>query len=74
MDNITDYVRWYGSIDFEGRPFTRVDNIVLSQLSYLDLKDIPELYTDGGYMTLKDAVNFLTNQGISIRSMVSSHV
>ncbi len=69
MDNITDYVRWYGSIDFEGRPFTRVDNIVLSQLSYLDLKDIPELYTDGGYMTLKDAVNFLTNQGISIRKM-----
>jgi hypothetical protein len=43
MDNITDYVRWYGSLDFEDRPFTRVDNIVLSQLSYLDLKDIPAL-------------------------------
>jgi uncharacterized membrane protein HdeD (DUF308 family) len=69
MDNITDYVRWYGSLDFEDRPFTRVDNIVLSQLSYLDLKDIPELYTGGGHMTLKDTVNFLTGQGISIRKM-----
>ena len=69
MDNITDYVRWYGSLDFEDRPFTRVDNIVLSQLSYLDLKDIPELYAGGGHMTLKDAVNFLTGEGISIRKM-----
>lgn len=69
MDNITDYVRWYGAIDFEGRPFTRVDNIVLSQLSYLDLKDIPELYNGGGSMMLKDAVNYLTNEGISIRKM-----
>ena len=69
MDNITDYVRWYGSLDFDDRPFTRVDNIVLSQLSYLDLKDIPELYEEHGAMTLKDAVNYLTNQGISIRKM-----
>ena len=69
MDNITDYVRWYGAIGFEGRPFTRVDNIVLSQLSYLDLKDIPELYTGGGSMMLKDAVNYLTGEGISIRKM-----
>lgn len=69
MDNITDYVRWYGSIDFEGRPFTRVDNIVLSQLSYLDLKDIPELYSGDGAMTIKDAVGYLTAHGISIRKM-----
>ena len=69
MDNITDYVRWYGAIDFEGRPFTRVDNIVLSQLAYLDLKDIPELYSGDGAMTIKDAVGYLTAHGISIRKM-----
>ena len=69
MDNITDYVRWYGAIDFEGRPFTRVDNIVLSQLAYLDLKDIPELYSGDGAMTIKDAVGYLTTHGISIRKM-----
>ena len=74
MDNITDYVRWYGSLDFDDRPFTRVDNIVLSQLSYLDLKDIPELYEEHGAMTLKDAVNYLTNQGISIRKMAPDDV
>lgn len=69
MDNITDYVRWYGAIDFDGRPFTRVDNIVLSQLAYLDLKDIPELYSGDGAMTIKDAVGYMTAHGISIRKM-----
>lgn len=69
MDNITDYVRWVGGTDFEGRPFSRVDNIVLCQLSYLDLKDIPELNTEGGMMTLREAVSALTNLGLSIRKM-----
>ena len=69
MDNITDYVRWVGGTGFEGRPFSRVDNIVLCQLSYLDLKDIPEINEEGGVMTLKEAVTSLTNLGFSIRKM-----
>ena len=69
MDNITDYVRWVGGTGFEGRPFSRVDNIVLCQLSYLDLKDIPEINSEGGAMKLRDAVNTLTNMGLSIRKM-----
>lgn len=69
MDNITDYVRWVGGTGFEGRPFSRVDNIVLSQLAYLDLKDVPEINKEGGVMTLKDCVASLANQGISIRKM-----
>ncbi len=69
MDNITDYVRWVGGTDFEGRPFSRVDNIVLSQLCYLDLRDIPEINEEDGVLTLRECVNSLTNLGISIRKM-----
>ena len=69
MDNITDHVRWVGGTDFEGRPFSRVDNIVLCQLSYLDLRDIPEVNKARGEMTLKDCVASLTTQGLSIRKM-----
>ena len=69
MDNITDYVRWVGGTGFEGRPFSRVDNIVLCQLSYLDLKDIPEINEEDGVMTLREAVMSLTNLGFSIRKM-----
>ena len=60
MYNITDYVRWVGGTGFEGRPFSRVDNIVLCQLSYLDLKDIPEINEEGGVMTQKDSVIFIS--------------
>ena len=69
MDNITDYVRWVGGNDFKERPFSRVDNIVLCQLSYLDLRDIAGINEEGGEMTLRDCVNSLTNLGISIRKM-----
>lgn len=69
MDNINDYVRWVGGTGFEGRPFSRVDNLVLCQLSYLDLREIPELKKAGGEMTLRDCVSSLTNQGLSIRKM-----
>lgn len=69
MDNITDYVRWVGGTGFEGRPFSRVDNIVLCQLSYLDLKDIPAINEEGSVMTLREAVTELTNLGLSIRKM-----
>ena len=69
MDNITDYVRWIGGTGFEGRPFSRVDNIVLSQLAYLDLKDVPGINEEGGVMTLRECVAGLTSQGISIHKM-----
>ncbi len=69
MDNIIDYVRWVGGTDFEGRPFSRVDNIVLCQLCYLDLKDIREIRSARGEMTLRDCVSTLTNKGLSIRKM-----
>ena len=69
MDNITDYVRWVGGNDFKERPFSRVDNIVLCQLCYLDLRDITEIYEEGGEMTLRDCITSLTNLGVSIRKM-----
>ena len=69
MDNITDYVRWVGGTDFKGRSFSRVDNLVLCQLSYLDLKDIPESDDGKDIMTLREAVTTITNLGFSIRKM-----
>ncbi len=40
MDNISDYLKWYGEISFEEMPLTEVDNFVLSKLAYLILTDI----------------------------------
>ena len=69
MDNITDYVRWVGGTDFKGRPFSRVDNLVFCQLSYLDLRNIPGINDKEAPMTLREAVTDLTNLGLSIRKM-----
>ena len=40
MNNITDYVRWYKDIGFDAKPFSRTDNVILCQLSYIDFKQI----------------------------------
>ena len=71
MANITDYVRWYKDFDFEARPFGKVDNIVLCQLAYLDLKPIlGEDYTENSERqapTLADCIMLLKKMGIPIR-------
>lgn len=38
MENILSYLKWRGDISFEERPFCEVDNLILSELAYLDLK------------------------------------
>ena len=69
MPNITDYVRWYKDIGFDVKPFCDVDNIVLCQLSYLDLKPVlGEDYTDDSdALTLTECIRRLRQMGIPIR-------
>jgi len=40
MANLFDYLAWRGDLDFKTSPFNPVDNIILSQLTYLTLDDI----------------------------------
>jgi len=43
MADLTDYVSWRGDLSFEVSPFCNVDALVLTALSYLNLKDcVPE--------------------------------
>ena len=37
MSNILDYLDWYGDLSLGTVPFNEVDNLILAQLSYLDL-------------------------------------
>ncbi|MBR3463889.1 MAG: DUF2974 domain-containing protein [Clostridiales bacterium] len=75
MNNITDYVRWYKDIGFDAKPFSRVDNIVLCQLSYIDFKQIlGEDYTAGvnefgedTVLTLSECITKFKQAGIPIR-------
>lgn len=40
MATIIDYVDWRGDLSFEASPFNDVDNLILSQLVYIDFDDV----------------------------------
>ena len=40
MANILDYIEWRGDLSMEVSPFNEVDNLILSEFSYLDMSDI----------------------------------
>lgn len=40
MANMIDYVKWRGDLSFESSPFNEIDNLILSELSFLDYTDI----------------------------------
>ena len=40
MANIEDYIKWRGDITFEVDPFNEVDNLLLSELAYIDFDGI----------------------------------
>ena len=51
MPNIMDYLAWRGDLSFTASPFNAVDNLILSELAYADLRGIvPE-----GGVTLAEA-------------------
>ncbi|MDO5027411.1 MAG: DUF2974 domain-containing protein [Tissierellia bacterium] len=43
MDNILEYIKKYGDLDFNTKAFNGVDSLVLSQLAYSDLKIMSDL-------------------------------
>ncbi len=40
MANIMDYLVWRGDLDWDASPFNEVDNVILSELVYVDFSDI----------------------------------
>lgn len=60
MANIEDYVRWRGDLSFSERSFKTEDNLVLSELVYLDLK---EVISSDEKVTFCDAVERVKRKG-----------
>lgn len=55
MANIYSYIQWRGDLDFMERPFCEVDNLILSELSYMDFAGIVPTEVEGGAITLEAA-------------------
>jgi len=55
MANLYDYIAWRGDLTFEQSPFNEVDNLILAQLSYIDLKGIVPGTGEKNEILLRDA-------------------
>lgn len=55
MGNIISYLKWRGDFTFDQMPFNEVDNLILSELAYLNLQGIVPDLADGRSILLKDA-------------------
>ena len=80
MANMIDYINWRGDITFKERPFNDVDNILLSELAYVELsecidfdekltmKEVSERYF--GYMKLRNRTNQV--ESVVLKAMAES--
>ena len=55
MANLLDYLDWRGDLSFEQSPFNEVDNLILSELSFLDFSGIVPRLNSSGTLTLREA-------------------
>jgi len=64
MNNILTYLDWRGDITFTERPLNHIDNVILSELAYIDFTGIVPSTPDGGVngITLKDAYGTMMRQ------------
>ncbi|MBQ9330631.1 MAG: DUF2974 domain-containing protein [Oscillibacter sp.] len=55
MANLLDYLDWRGDLTLAQSPFNEVDNLVLSELSFVDFRDIVPAPGKGESVELRDA-------------------
>lgn len=57
MGGIEDYIKWRGDLTFDKSPFNEVDNLVLSQIAYVDFKNIIPNVGSSEKITLRQAAH-----------------
>lgn len=57
MSNIISYIKWRGDFSFDQIPFNELDNLILAELSYLDLNEIVSGSSEGDFSIRFQAVS-----------------
>lgn len=55
MGNILDYLDWRGDLTFRQAPFNEVDNLILAQMSYVELEGVVPEMGSGASITVREA-------------------
>ena len=68
--NMIDYIGWRGDITFEEKGLNDIDNLIFSELAYMDLKDILSL--DGSdCLTIEEIYDAYTAKGVDQSHMMN---
>lgn len=62
MGNMLDYIRWRGDLTLEQSPFNEVDNLILSQLVYVNFDGIVPPLTSHLSMTIREVAEVYFNR------------
>ena len=57
MPNILDYVDWRGDITFDKSPFNDIDNLIFTQLSYINFDGIVPSFNENVSIKLSYAAD-----------------
>ena len=68
MNNVYDYLRWRGDLSLAERPFNEVDNLLLSLLSYIDLKGIVPAPGEGSVSLAEAAERYFAERGAPVET------
>ena len=76
MANILDYLDWRGDLSFDERAFNEVDNLILTQLCFLDFSAlVPEMFNGTGVVLAEAAARYFqlhptTDLGVLVPSEI----
>ncbi|MCI1666275.1 MAG: DUF2974 domain-containing protein [Atopobiaceae bacterium] len=69
MPNISGYLDWRGDVSIDASPFNVVDNMILSELAYVDMGPIAADVANDSGLPLGEAVERLTESGFESRCL-----
>ena len=52
MANIIDYLHWRGDLAFDTHPLNELDNLILSEICYIDYSDTVSLFPSTAVLVL----------------------
>lgn len=64
MGNILSYLKWRGDIPFAASEFNIIDNLILSQLAYIDFSDVVPDFESDDDISLLDAYNLIAEDNV----------
>lgn len=63
MANLLDYLTWRGDLSFRERPLNEVDNLIFSELAYVDMSHIVPSPALGGFVSVRELAHTYVRLG-----------